>query len=54
MDINRKHIFRKRENGNVWLVLLQKFKHFGNGGSVILKNLKGKIPESEGVDENEG
>ena len=25
-----------------------------NGGSVILKNLKGKILENEGVDENEG
>ena len=61
MDINRKHIFRKRENRNVWLVLVtwgtQKFykslNTLVNGGNVILKNLKAKLLENEGVDENE-
>ena len=62
MDIKRKHIFRKRENNNDWLLLvtwgdkevLEKFKHFSKWGSKILKNLKSKLLGNEGVDENDG
>ena len=62
MDIKRKHILRKRENGNDWLLLvtwgdkevLEKFKHFSKWRKYNSKKLKSKILGNEGVDENEG